>query len=115
MADEQAVNLSLLAPRFGTGVNVFVVLMGFVANFGHDPAGAPRPSPYACTWRTQCPRRDLTRRTMGIDGCCKVAMYTMLVGFALMPLELPVALERCWYDASTLAPHVCSTIPWTPL
>ena len=40
MAEEQGVNLALLAPRFGTGVNVFVVLMGFVANFGHDPAGA---------------------------------------------------------------------------
>lgn len=27
-----------------------------------------------------------------------VAMYTLLVGLALMPLELPVALQKCWYD-----------------
>jgi hypothetical protein len=104
MADENGVNLALLAPRFGTGVNVFVVLMGFVANFGHDPAGAPRPSPYACRCRPQCvsTRPDVRRR--GERWMTQVAMYTMLVGIALMPLELPVALERCWYDPSTVAP-----------
>jgi hypothetical protein len=41
MSDVAGVNLAVLAPRLGTGVNVFVVLMGFVANFGDDVAGTP--------------------------------------------------------------------------